>query len=319
MRRYYDEDDEDKHKYNVGLVIFAVGFIVLLLLVFFLFFEVRKHEKEHANEKCPCQNYNSTINAIIEYENTSINLLDVGINNINAINYEICISQSQCIISVSANTGLFAFSITNTGPTNVTGDVVVYFSNIFVGFPPGTYTGTAYVGNTFPGLDQNFELSTYSNCINNMMCNVFLQAIISSPTTLNPGTYCTEGTFEISSNIVLDGLNLPSPSWIFNIPNDFTIDSGVNITVINTPNGCNVVFNTQGSAYAGVNSFVDASIFSMGGTFLDTGAIVTGKVVVLDGDLYTNSNIVNTRNCLGVKNCTASIAGMSPIPQSLLL
>ena len=53
-----------------------------------------------------------------------------------------------------------ATTITNTGPTVVTGDIGVSPGTAIVGFPPGTITGTKYTGNDGPAVSAAADAET---------------------------------------------------------------------------------------------------------------------------------------------------------------
>jgi hypothetical protein len=321
------EDDDDEYSPNKWILFFIL-FVVLLVvgaMIFYNFYSttpiVPTPVPDILNQTCPCYNYTSVINSLISFENATITLSNQEAIKLNALGILVCNAFPFCTLSPDEQTGVFAASsILNTGPTNVTGNLIS-FPGTISGYPPGSASGSIFAGFTGPGINSNLALTNYFNCLSNYFgCTEFNLITVETPTTYTPGTHCHEATYQISNHVILDGLGYDNPVWLFNIQGDFVVDANVTVTVINTLNPCNVIWNLQGTALISDNVHLDGSIFANTGIQVGSGTTVTGKLVSLFGDVTTSSDTINTRNCLGYRNCTSTLLNTIPyIPSSLII
>jgi hypothetical protein len=257
-----------------------------------------------------------SVNAILNYTNDAIVLL----NDLNSVlNNYIC-TKSVCNLLISGNVAIFTDNNFGTGiDSNITGDI---YSNSFLSFQTGTYSGGLFSASGNPAMYA--DLMSHMNCAVSKTCETDLGVNISSPITLRQGVYCGDPTpsgssvFTVSANIILDGQNLDNPVWIFNIQKTLEFAANVNISFINTPNPCNVLWIAGNGAppltYSAIirsRAIVEGSLFSYGDVSLETDTTLTGRLFTTMGDyIVMYKSVINSRNCLGQCFDSGNIGGI---------
>jgi Ice-binding-like len=106
-------------------------------------------------------------------------------------------------------------TITNTGPTIVTGDLGVFPGTAIVGFPPGTINGTIHAGDAVAGTAAADALTAY-NFAAGEPCDQTLSDPDLGGKTLSPGVYCfTSTTVGLTGTLTLDAGGNPNAAWLF--------------------------------------------------------------------------------------------------------
>jgi hypothetical protein len=268
----------------------------------------------------------ASINTIIEYDNIAFDILA---SKINQLKQYLCNTLSLCVTGTASNLGVYSQgSLTNIGVSTVNGDVAYDFS--IAGTPLNVVSGVVY--NPLPA-QMGIDINNFVNCGFLKGCNVNFGAGITNPgtVTIRPGVYCNtlqlNELFTISSNIVLDGLNMDNPEWLFIIEGTLVIDPSVQITLINTENPCNVAwligFNSMSpvsgnSVVMGTNSKIEGSIIANYDVRLNFGSTVTGKSISY-ANTYLDNSFVNPKNCLGnTQVCSSNVSPLN-IPNTYII
>ena len=107
-------------------------------------------------------------------------------------------------------------TVTNTGPTVITGDLGVSPGTAVTGFPPGTVVGgTIHAADAVASGAQADTTTAYNDLAS--------EACGSSPATelagqtLVPGVYCFTSSASLNGTLTLDGQNNPNAVWVFKI------------------------------------------------------------------------------------------------------
>ncbi|MEX0986960.1 MAG: ice-binding family protein [Bacteroidales bacterium] len=108
--------------------------------------------------------------------------------------------------------------------------------------------------------------------------------------TLTPGIYKWTNTVTIPSDVTISGSS--TDVWIFQIAEDLTMSSAVNITLSGGALPENIFWQVAGQVTLGTNAHFEGVILSMTGITLQTGASVNGRLlaqtaVVLDSNAVT--------------------------------
>ena len=105
--------------------------------------------------------------------------------------------------------------------------------------------------------------------------------------TLAPGLYKWTTTVTMPSNVTISGS--ANDVWIFQIAQDLTMSSAVNVTLTGGAQAKNIFWQVAGQATFGTTSHFEGIILSMTGITFQTGASFKGRAlsqtaVVLDGN-----------------------------------
>ncbi|PYP82922.1 MAG: hypothetical protein DMG65_25360 [Candidatus Angelobacter sp. Gp1-AA117] len=190
-------------------------------------------------------------------------------------------------------------SVTNVGPTNVTGDIGIFPAASIVGFPPGTLTGAKHAGDAVAQTAQN-DLTTAYNAAAGAAGGAVLPPDAGG-LTLPAGVYRTtsaQPSLGITGNLTLDGGGNPNAVWIFQIVSTVTTAAGNSqIILINGANSQNVFWQVGSSATLGTNTTFAGTIMAQASITLTTGATLNGRALARTGAVTLDSNPVNVPPC----------------------
>jgi hypothetical protein len=190
-------------------------------------------------------------------------------------------------------------SVTNVGPTAVTGDIGIWPAASIVGFPPGTLTGTKHAGDAVAQTAQGDLTTAYNNAAG-AAGGAVLPADIGGQ-TLPAGVYRTttaQPSLGITGNLTLDGGGNPNAVWIFQIQSTLTTAAGnSHIILINSANSHNVFWQVGSSATLGTNTVFQGTIMALASITGTTGAVLNGRALARTGAVTLDSNPVNVPPC----------------------
>ena len=192
---------------------------------------------------------------------------------------------------------LGAATVTNSGPTNVTGDIGVWAGTSITGFPPGTLTGTEYEDDAVAMMAQG-DLTTAYNFAAAAAGGAILPADIGGE-TLVPGVYKTtsaQPSLGITGNLTLSGNGV----YIFQIVSTLTTAANNSDVILSGGATSEDVFWQVGSsATLGTTTTFAGTIMAQASVSLDTGAILNGRALARTGGVSMLSNQVNVPPCPG--------------------
>jgi hypothetical protein len=187
-------------------------------------------------------------------------------------------------------------SVTNTGPTTITGNIGISPGDTITGVGSITLTGTIYAGNAAALQAQN-DLTTLYN---------FLSAQPTSPggdltgqdlgtlTPLTPGVYSFSSSAALNGTLVLDAQGDPDAVFIFNIGSTLTTGAGSSVVLINGAQGGNVFFVVGSSATLFTSTSFAGQIVALTSITLQTTAsIQCGAALARNGSVTLDTNTIS--------------------------
>jgi hypothetical protein len=190
---------------------------------------------------------------------------------------------------------LGASTVTNTGPTVVTGDVGLSPGTSITGFPPGIVIGTIHQTDT-AAANAKADATTAFNALAAQSCDFgpFAPTDLAGQ-TLIPGVYCYSSSVQVSAGgvLTLDGQGNANAVWVFKIGSTLTTVSGASVVLVNGAQSCNTFWQVGSSATLGTGSTVAGTIIALASITLTTGANANGRALALNGAVTLDSNAVS--------------------------
>jgi hypothetical protein len=193
-------------------------------------------------------------------------------------------------------------SVTNTGNSNVTGEVGIWPAASITGFPPGTATGAFHAGDATAQTAQGDLTTAYNNAAGLPAPPPVLTADIGGQ-TLPPGVYSATSTLGITGTLTLDGSTSPNGVWVFQVGSALTTaagGSGTPASVVSLIGGAqahNVFWQIGSSATLGTYSVFQGTIMAKASITLGTGATLNGRALAETGAVTLNDNAVTVPSC----------------------
>jgi len=203
-------------------------------------------------------------------------------------------SQAPVVLGAAGNFAVLAGStVTNTGASQVTGDLGVSPGTAVTGFPPGTVNGTIHAGD--PAAAQAIaDLTTaIGDAAGRTVGPVSVAGNIGGQ-TLTPGLYASTSSLAISSgDLTLDAQGNANAVFIFQIASSLTTTSGRQVILAGGAQSSNIFWQVGSSATIGTNSVFKGTIMALQSITLATGATLDGRAlaeiagVTLQGNTIT--------------------------------
>jgi uncharacterized repeat protein (TIGR01451 family) len=187
-------------------------------------------------------------------------------------------------------------TVTNTGPTVITGDLGVDPGTAITGFPPGTVVGgTTDSADAIALQDQNDNTTAYNN-LASQTCTTTVSTDLGG-LTLVPGVYCFSSSAQLTGALTLDAGGDSSAVWIFQIGSTLTTASNSSVVLINGAQQCNVFWQVGSSATIGTTTTFVGNIFALASVTLTTSATLSGRALAQTGAVTMDSNVVSLTTC----------------------
>jgi hypothetical protein len=205
-----------------------------------------------------------------------------------------CQSSSVPMGSAATFEVLAGSTVTNTGPTIITGgDLGLSPGSAVTGFPPGTLTTPAVMHVTDPtAATAELDLTTAYLYTAGLPGGAVLAGDLSG-LTFTPGLYTNASTVMLSAgNVTLDALGDVNAVFIFQIGSTLTTIGSTQVVLAGGAQAKNVYWQVSSSATLGTNSIFQGTILSLESITLDTGATLTGRALARNGAVALDSNTV---------------------------
>jgi type VI secretion system secreted protein VgrG len=187
---------------------------------------------------------------------------------------------------------LGASTVTNTGPTIITGDLGVSPATSITGFPPGTVTGgSLHAGDATATAAQADAHTAYAALIAEPCgTNLTGQTLGTSPAavTLSPGVYCFNSSAQLTGTMTLNGNGV----YVFQTGSTLTTASNSSVVLANGATAGNVFWQVGSSATLGTDTVFVGSLLALISDTVTTGTSVAGRVFALTGAVTLDSNAI---------------------------
>ena len=189
-------------------------------------------------------------------------------------------------------------TVTNTGPSSISGDLGVSPGTAVTGFPPGIVTnGTIHRADGVAAGAQS-DLTTAYNDAAGRSPTANVPAFIGAGQTLAPGVYKASSSLDVGGSLTLDAGGDPNAVFIFQAPSTLVTDSASSVVLTGGAQACNVFWQVGSSATLGTNSALTGSILALTSISVQTGDTIAGRALARNGAVTLDDDTITTPSCL---------------------
>jgi hypothetical protein len=202
-------------------------------------------------------------------------------------------------------------TVTNTGPSKISGDLGVSPGKAVTGFPPGQVTnGVQHTGDAV-ALKAQTDLTTgYNDAAGRTPATVEANPDLGGK-TLPPGVYKVASAMSLTGTVTLDAKNDPSAVFVFQAGSTLITASNSTVKLTGGAQACNVFWQVGSSATLGTQTTFVGSILALTSATVGTGTTVAGRVLARNGQVSLNANTITRPTC-GTTSTTSPSTTASP-------
>lgn len=190
-------------------------------------------------------------------------------------------------------------TVTNTGPSVISGDVGLSPGSSVTGFPPGTVNnGTIHVADGVASQAQS-DLTTAYNVFAGLPPAATISADLAGQ-TLSPGVYTSSTStpgIGLNGDLTLDAQGDPNAVFVFQAKSTLIVGSASHVLLINGAQACNVYWQVGSSATIGTGSTFVGNILALTSISLTTGATLDGSALARNGAVTLDTNLITKSPC----------------------
>ena len=207
-------------------------------------------------------------------------------------------------------------TVTNTGPSVITGSLGLSPGSAITGFPPGVVVGTIHAADAVALQAQNDTVTAY-NALAAQPCTTDLTGQDLGGLTLTPGTYCFTAGAALTGTLTLNAQGNPAAVFIFKTGSTLVTASGSSVSIINGGLACNVFWQVGSSATLGTATSMSGTIIALTSITMTTAATLSGRALARNGAVTLDSNTVSRPLCsLGPPGCPVISIQPAALPAS---
>ena len=203
-------------------------------------------------------------------------------------------TQSTVPLAGAANFAILAGSaISNTGATNVTGDMGLSPGTSIGGFPPGILVGTQHINDITVNQAKLDLTSAYNDAAGRTCTDIVTLSGNIGGLTLTPGLYKSTSSLAISSgDLTFDAKGDATAVFIIQIASTLTTTSGRKVILSGGALASNIFWQVGTSATFGTTSVFKGNVLAMQAITFNTGATLDGKALARNSAVVMAGNTI---------------------------
>jgi hypothetical protein len=202
--------------------------------------------------------------------------------------------QGTVPLAGASNFGILAgSSVTNTGATNITGDLGLSPGSSVGGFPPGILVGTEHINDVTSNQAKLDLTAAYNDAAGRTCTDIVTLSGNIGGLTLTPGLYKSTSSLAVSSgDVTFDAKGNANAVFIIQIASTLTTTSGRKVILAGGALASNIFWQVGSSATFGTTSVFKGTIMTMQSITFDTGATLDGRALARTGGVTMSGNTI---------------------------
>jgi hypothetical protein len=186
-------------------------------------------------------------------------------------------------------------TITNTGPTMITGNLGLSPGTAVTGFPPGQLIGTQHISDATAVQAKNDLTTAYNDAAGRV--STAIVPVELGGTTKTAGVYeSAAGTFGITGTLTLDAQGVSNAVFIFKAASTLITASASNVILINGAKAARVIWLVGSSATLGTGSTLRGNVLALASITVTTGVTVVGRTLARNAAVTLDTNTITRPN-----------------------
>ncbi len=187
-------------------------------------------------------------------------------------------------------------TVTNTGPSVVSGDLGVSPGTAITGFPPGVViNGTQHAADAVALQAQSDLTTAYNDAAGRTPATQVTSDL--GGQTLAPGVYKADAAMSLTGTVTLDGEGDPGAVFIFQAGSTLITASSSTVAVINGTRACNLFWQVGSSATLGTDTTFVGNVLALTSATLQTRTTVQGRILARNGQVSLDTNTITRPAC----------------------
>jgi Ice-binding-like len=206
-------------------------------------------------------------------------------------------------------------TVTNTGPSVISGDLGVNPGTAVTGFPPGTVTaGTIHAADAVASKAKGDLVTAYNDAAGRSSTATISADLAGR--TLTPGVYTSASSLGLSGDLTLDAQGDPNAVFVFQAGSTLTAGSASRVLLIGGAQPCNVIWQVGSSATIGTSSAFAGNILALTSISMTTGATLNGRALARNGAVTLDTNTITRSACAAGTTGAPGSGGTTGAPGS---
>ena len=212
-------------------------------------------------------------------------------------------------------------TITNAGPTKITGDIGLHPGSAVTGFSSVTYVGALHLADGVALQAKNALVTAYNDAAGRTPATTVAAEL--GGQALTAGVYdSAAGTFGVTGTLTLDAEGDSQAVFIFQMASTLITAPGSSVALINGASACNVYWQVGSSATLDTTTSFKGTIMALTSIALKTGATLQGRALARNGEVTLDTNVITSAACSPPTAPTipnTALGGEGPLTLSLSL
>lgn len=187
-------------------------------------------------------------------------------------------------------------TITNTGPTKITGDIGLHPGSAVTGFSSVTYVGALHLADGVALQAKNALVTAYNDAAGRTPVTTIATEL--GGQVVKAGVYdSAAGTFGVTGSLTLDAEGDSQAVFIFQMASTLITAPGSSVALINGASACNVFWQVGSSATLDTTTSFKGTIMALTSIAMKTGATLQGRALARNGAVTLDTNVITSAAC----------------------